>query len=41
MRRVNRIMVLAALAASHAYAQDISGYWQGSLKAGRRNSGLS
>jgi hypothetical protein len=34
MTGVNWIKVLAALAASHTYAQDISGDWQGSLKVG-------
>jgi non-heme chloroperoxidase len=34
MKRFNRFMALAAFAASLVYAQDISGTWQGTLKAG-------
>ena len=34
MRRLNWFIVVATFAASSIYAQDISGDWQGSLKAG-------
>ena len=34
MKRFTRFMALAALAALHVFGQDISGEWQGSLKAG-------
>jgi hypothetical protein len=34
MRRLIWFIVVATFAASSSYAQDISGDWQGSLKAG-------
>ena len=34
MRSFNRFMALTAVSALLAYAQDISGDWQGTLKAG-------
>jgi non-heme chloroperoxidase len=36
MKRLSRFMALAAFAASLVYTQDISGDWQGTLKAGPR-----
>src|SRR2546427_2970896 len=37
MRRLIWFIVVATFAASSSYAQDISGDWQGSLKAGPQN----
>jgi hypothetical protein len=36
MTRLNRLVSVVAIAASLGYAQDISGDWQGTLKAGTR-----
>jgi len=36
MKRVQRLMAIAAFTALHVFALDISGEWQGSLKAGTR-----
>jgi len=41
MKQFNRFMALAAFTALHVFGQDISGEWQGSLKAGPQEPGSS